>query len=353
MAFESLHRDTVERLRSAHSHDFALATDAGNERRVKAVVVITLVAMVAEVAAGLAFGSMALLADGLHMATHAGALGIAAYAYAVARHRSSDPRFAFGTGKVGALGGFASAVLLAVVALWTAVESVRRLYAPVGVELEDALLVAFLGLIVNLASIALLGLGHDGAGQGHGHDHGHARAGHDQAHDHGAAHDHAAAPSHPHAQEERDHGLKHDRNLRAAFLHVAADALTSVLAIAALAAGLWLGWLWLDPAVGILGAALIGWWSWGMLRDCGRMLLDYDADAAMAGQITQRIEAEGDNRVADLHVWHVGPRHLGVILSVVTHAPQPPDHYKALLEGLPRLAHVTVEVHRCADGDCA
>ncbi len=341
MAFESLHRDTVERLRGEHSHDFALATDAANERRVKAVVVITLVAMVAEVAAGLAFGSMALLADGLHMATHAGALGIAAYAYAVARHRSADPRFAFGTGKVGALGGFASAVLLAVVALWTAVESVRRLYAPVGVELEDALLVAFLGLIVNLASIALLGLGHDGAG----HDHGHA-------HDHGAARatqDHAA----PHAQEERDHGLKHDRNLRAAFLHVAADALTSVLAIAALAAGLWLGWLWLDPAVGILGALLIGWWSWGMLRDCGRMLLDYGADEAMAGRITERIEAEGDNRVADLHVWHVGPRHLGVILSVVTHAPQPPDHYKALLEGLPRLAHVTVEVHRCADGDCA
>jgi len=353
MAFESLHRDTVERLRSEHSHDFALATDAANERRVKAVVVITLVAMVAEVAAGLAFGSMALLADGLHMATHAGALGIAAYAYAVARHRSSDPRFAFGTGKVGALGGFASAVLLAIVALWTAVESVRRLYAPVGVELEDALLVAFLGLIVNLASIALLGLGHDGTGHdrgyGHAHDHGHT-------HDHGAARASAAtAHNHavPHAHEERDHGLKHDRNLRAAFLHVAADALTSVLAIAALAAGLWLGWLWLDPAVGILGALLIGWWSWGMLRDCGRMLLDYDADEAMAGRITERIEAEGDNRVADLHVWHVGPRHLGVILSVVTHAPQPPDHYKALLDGLPRLAHVTVEVHRCADGDCA
>lgn len=344
MTFETLHRDTVERLRGAHAHDFALATDAGNERRVKAVVAITLVAMAVEVVAGLAFGSMALLADGLHMATHAGALGIAAYAYRVARHRAGDPRFAFGTGKVGALGGFASAVLLAVVALWIAVESVRRFYAPVGVELEDALLVAILGLVVNIASIALLGFGHGGS-QG-GHDHGAAHT-----HDHDG-HDHAPdTAAHTHA--ERDHGLKHDRNLRAAFLHVAADALTSVLAIAALAAGLWLGWLWLDPAVGILGALLIGWWSWGMLRDCGRMLLDYGADDDVAARITARIEAESDNRVADLHVWHVGPRHLGVILSVVTHAPQPPDHYKALLDGLPRLAHVTVEVHRCADGDCA
>jgi cation diffusion facilitator family transporter len=330
MTFETLHRDTVRRLRHEHGHDFGLATDASNERRVKAVVAVTAVAMLVEVAAGLAFKSMALLADGLHMATHAGALGIAAYAYRLARHRADDPRFAFGTGKVGALGGFASAVLLAVVALWTAGESLRRLYAPVEVELADALVVAVLGLLVNLGCAALLGMGHGPAAPGQ---------------DHGHAHAHATSDDH-------DHGLHHDRNLRAAFLHVAADALTSVLAIGALVAGLALGWIWLDPAVGILGAAVIGWWAWGMLRDCGRMLLDYGAHDGIADRIAQRIEAEADNRVADLHVWQVGPRHLGVILSVVTHAPKPPEHYKALLEGLPGLAHVTVEVHPCADQDC-
>ncbi len=340
MAFETLHRDTVHRLRHQHGHDFGLASDAANERRVQAVVVITAVTMLVEVAAGLAFKSMALLADGLHMATHAGALGIAAYAYRIARHRAADPRFAFGTGKVGALGGFASAVLLAVVALWTAGESLRRLYAPVDVALADALVVAVLGLLVNLASAALLGLGHGkgSAGHAHGHDH---------------AHGHAHAPGEDHAHHAPDHGLRHDQNLRAAFLHVAADALTSVLAIGALVAGLAAGWVWLDPAVGILGAAVIGWWAWGMLRDCGRMLLDYGAHDGIAERILARIEAESDNRVADLHVWQVGPRHLGVILSVVTHAPQPPEHYKALLEGLPQLAHVTVEVHPCADEDCA
>jgi len=344
MAFETLHRDTVRRLRHQHGHDFGLASDAANERRVQAVVVITAVTMLVEVAAGLAFKSMALLADGLHMATHAGALGIAVYAYRVARHRAADPRFAFGTGKVGALAGFASAVLLAVVALWTAGESLRRLYAPVDVALADALVVAVLGLLVNLASAALLGMGHgkDSAGHAHGHDHAHA---HDHAHDH--------APGEDHAHHAPDHGLRHDQNLRAAFLHVAADALTSVLAIGALVAGLAAGWVWLDSAVGILGAAVIGWWAFGMLRDCGRMLLDYGAHDGIAERILARIEAESDNRIADLHVWQVGPRHLGVILSVVTHAPQPPEHYKALLEGLPRLAHVTVEVHPCADEDCA
>ena len=340
MAFETLHRDTVRRLRHQHGHDFGLASDAANERRVQAVVVITAVTMLVEVAGGLAFKSMALLADGLHMATHAGALGIAAYAYRVARHRAADPRFAFGTGKVGALGGFASAVLLAVVALWTAGESLRRLYAPVDVALADALVVAVLGLLVNLASAALLGLGHGSAAPGHDHAHAHAHM-----------QDHAASDDHAH--HEADHGLRHDQNLRAAFLHVAADALTSVLAIGALVAGLALGWIWLDSAVGILGAAVIGWWAFGMLRDCGRMLLDYGAHDGIADRILARIEAESDNRVADLHVWQVGPRHLGVILSVVTHAPQPPAHYKALLVGLPRLAHVTVEVHPCADDDCA
>lgn len=333
MAFEALHCDTIRRLRLEHGHDFALTSDAGNERRVKLVVVITAVTMLVEVAAGLLFSSMALLADGLHMATHAGALGIATYAYRLARHRAADPRFAFGTGKVGALGGFASAVLLAVVAIWTAGESIRRLYAPVDVALADALVVAVLGLLVNFACAALLGFGH--GAKGHAHDRGHRHA-----HEH--SHDHA-----------NDHGLRHDRNMRAAFLHVAADALTSVLAIAALLAGLALGWLWLDPAVGILGAALIGWWAWGMLVDCGRMLLDYGAHGGIAETIAAQIEAEGDNRIADLHVWQVGPRHLGVILSVVTHAPRPPQHYKDLLAGLPQLAHVTVEVHPCADDDCA
>jgi cation diffusion facilitator family transporter len=299
------------------------------------VVGITLAMMVAEIAGGLAFGSMALLADGWHMGTHAAALGVAAFAYAYARKHARDPRYTFGTGKVGALGGFASAVGLAVVALLVFGESAARLARPVGIHFDQAIAVAVIGLLVNLGC-ALLLREHD-----HGHDHGDEHAGaHDHAHgDHAHAADHAGA-----------HPTHRDHNLRAAYLHVVADALTSVLAIAALLAGKVLGWTFMDPVMGIVGSVVISRWSIGLLRDTGAVLLDAEVAAARTAAMRRSLEAEGDDRVADLHVWRVGPRHLAAIVSVVTSTPRSPAHYRARLRGFEDLVHLTVEVHRCGDG---
>lgn len=299
-------------------HDHAFGTDHvyEGERRTRWVIVLTLVMMVAEIAAGSWFGSMALLADGWHMGTHAAALGVAAFAYAFARRRANDPRFSFGTGKVGALGGFASAVGLAVVALFVLVESVGRFMRPAAIQFDEAILVAVVGLVVNLVSALLLG---------HGHAHG-------EHHHHGHDHDHEHPP-------HRDH------NLRGAYLHVLADALTSVFAIAALTAGKFLGWTWMDALTGVVGSLVIAQWSVGLLRDTGMVLLDAEVDRRRLEEIRAHLEADGETRVCDLHVWRVGPRHLASIVSVVTVAPREPEHYKRLLERFSDLAHVTVEVH--------
>lgn len=318
---------------AAHTHDHVYVDEEQSlgERRTRMVVALTAVMMIAEIAAGTMFGSMALLADGFHMASHVAALSLAAAAYAFARRNARSRRYTFGTGKVGALAGYTSAVVLGMIALLMAWESVQRLAAPVPIDFGAAMLVAALGLGVNLASAFLLGEHH----HHHHHDDGeHADAGHEGDH-----HDHG-----------EDH--RHDHNLRAAYVHVLADALTSVLAIVALAGGRYLGWSWLDPAMGLVGAAVILWWSYGLIRGSTRVLLDEEASAATADAIRRRIEREADNRITDLHLWRVGPHHLAAIISVMTHAPRHPGHYKSLLGGLDDLAHVTVEVVPCPGEDC-
>jgi cation diffusion facilitator family transporter len=304
-----MHSETVAELEHAHIY-LGEAHDA-HERRVRWVVVLTAVMMVVEIAAGWLTGSMALLADGWHMATHAGALGVAALAYAFARRYAHDRRFTFGTGKVGDLSGFASAMVLAMVALGIGLESIQRLMEPTRIAYGEALLVAVLGLVVNLASAWLLG-GH------HEHDH----ADHDHAHGH------------------------HDNNLRSAYFHVLADALTSVLAIGALLAGSFLGWSWMDAAMGIVGAAIILRWSWGLLRDTGAVLLDAAGNPALEIEIREAIE-DGDAKITDLHVWRVGPGRYAAIVSLVADEPLSPKVYADRVKIHGELVHVTVEPHRC------
>ena len=300
-------------------HGYGLEQKVAGERRTGQVVILTLVMMVIEIAAGTYVGSMALLADGWHMGTHAAALGITLFAYIYARRHCNNPQYTFGTGKVSALGGFASAVTLAMVGLWVIVESAERLAQPVTIRFDEAIAVAVLGLIVNLVSAWLLG----------GH--------HDHHHHHGPSNDH-----HHH----------HDHNLRAAYLHVLADALTSVLAIAALIAGRQLGWTWMDPAMGVVGGLIICQWSVALVRQTSRVLLDAEVPLDSVDAIRGSIEADADNQVVDLHVWRIGPEHLAAILTIVTHNPRPPSHYKALLNRFKELKHVTVEVQSCVDPDC-
>lgn len=277
----------------AHDHVFLGKRHDENARRTLWVVALTAVMMVGEIAAGVAFNSMALLADGFHMATHAGALGIAAIAYAYAKRHAYGRRYSFGTGKVGDLAGFASALVLGLFALGIAYESVTRLFDPSPVAFAEATIIAVIGLGVNIASALLLGHGHS-----HGTDHGHD-------HHHGDAHDHG-----------HDHPPEKDNNLRSAYLHVVADALTSVLAIAALLGGRYLGWVWLDPAMGVVGAIVIAVWSWSLLRDTGAVLLDA-TDAALEAKIRKLVEEPGDAKIIDLHVWRVGPAAHSAIISVV------------------------------------
>ncbi|RHW18319.1 cation transporter [Sphingomonas gilva] len=291
-------------------HAYLGAAHDANARRTLWVVALTAVMMVVEIVAGWWTGSMALLADGFHMATHAGALGVAALAYRYARAHANDPRYTFGTGKVGDLAGFASALVLAVFALGIGWESVERLIEPRGVAFGEATLVAVIGLVVNLASAWLLG------GGGHHHHHGHD-------HGHGHAHHHGA-----------------DNNLRAAYFHVLADALTSVLAIVALLAGAYLGWGWADAVVGILGAIVIARWAWGLMRDSASVLLD-TADPDVAQAMRSAIEGAGDAELVDLHVWKIGPAARAAIVTVS--GPASAEAVRVRLAGVPGLAHVTVE----------
>lgn len=263
--------------------------------------------MVLEIAAGLVFGSMALLADGWHMASHAAALGITALGYGLARRYACDRRFCFGTGKIGEMAGFTSALLLAVIALIMAYESINRLMEPVAISFDEAIAVAVLGLVVNLASAVILK-------EEHHHEDGH--------HQHGG-----------------------DHNLRAAYIHVVADALTSLLAIMALSAGRFLGWVWLDPVMGIVGGVVIARWSWGLLRQTGRVLLDISPPGGLEERIIKALEADGQARITDLHVWTLGPGKYGAVISLASSGSQPPEHYKQLLDHIHGLAHVTVEVN--------
>jgi cation diffusion facilitator family transporter len=309
-----------------HDHNFLGAHHARNERRTWLVVWLTLGMMVAEIIGGSVFGSMALLADGWHMSTHAVALGIAALAYRYARRHADDPRLAFGTGKFGELAAFTSAVVLGIVAVMVTYESVLRIADPRPIAYGEAIAIAVLGLFVNLLSAWLLREDHDHHhGHGHSHDHSHH---HDQAH----AHRHR------------------DNNLRAAYAHVLADAATSVMAIIALILARGYGWVWIDPVVGIVGSLVIASWAYGLIKSAGAVLIDVVPDSEMADGIRQRLEVAGD-RISDLHLWQVGPGHYSAIVTIVTDDPKPPASYKASLAELRQLSHVTVEVCQCIHTD--
>ncbi|MGH6894004.1 MAG: CDF family Co(II)/Ni(II) efflux transporter DmeF [Dongiaceae bacterium] len=297
------------------THNFLSRQHDRHERRTWMVVALTAITMVVEIAAGSWFNSMALLADGWHMATHAGAMGLAALAYRFARRHARNPRFTFGTGKVGDLAAYSSGIILGVAALIIGWESLGRLAQPLPIAFDQAIVVAVLGLAVNLLSAAMLWSRHD-----HSHDH-----------DHDSRHGH-------------DHARHADHNIRAAFLHVAADALTSVLAIAALTAGRWFGLVWLDPVMGLVGAVVILHWSVRLMRDTGGILLDMEAGGDLAARIRGQIEATAGDRVADLHVWRVGPGHFAAIVAIVTKHATDAAELKTLLKARYPLAHLTVEV---------
>lgn len=313
-----------------HEHVFLGEGHRRNERKVWAVIALTTAMMVIEIVAGTVFGSMALVADGWHMSTHAGAMLITALAYRYARRHVHNARYTFGTGKLGDLAGFASAVVLALISLLIGWESLSRLANPVSIDFSQAIAVAVAGLVVNLACAWLLR-------DDHAHPH------HGAAHAHDAQHGEAHASHHGHAHDG-------DNNLRAAYLHVLADALTSILAIAALLLGTHYGWTWADPVMGVVGALVIARWSWGLIRDAGAVLLD----AGQGGVATQRriraaMPAE-DGQITDLHVWQVGPGRYAAIVALAVRGGGDPAHYKARLAHLPELAHLTVEVQRLPAG---
>lgn len=297
-----------------HDHVFLGAAHDENARRTLWVVLLTAIMMIAEIVAGYTTGSMALLADGFHMATHAGALGVAAAAYAYAKRHAHNGEFSFGTGKVGDLAGFASALVLGIIAFGIGIESVMRLFQPITVAFAEATWIAALGLAVNIASAFLLSGGHH---HGHGHDHGHD---HHHGHAHGG-----------------------DNNLRSAYVHVLADALTSVLAIAALLAGRYLGWIWMDPIMGIVGGVVIARWSWSLMRDTATVLLD-KTDTHVADEVRELIETPGDSHVTDLHVWKVGPEAHSAIVSVIAGPGIDVGTIRRRLGPVHELRHLTVEV---------
>lgn len=320
-----MHARTISLLQ--HDHNFALINKKG-ERRTKMVFMLSLVTMALEIGAGFKLQSMALLADGWHMGTHTAAFLITLIAYRYSRAHRHDDTFAFSTGKVGVLGAFASSIALGIAALLMLVESGDRLLHPHPIRFDEAIIIAGVGLGINLICALLLK-------DYHGHDH-------------------------PDAHRHEHHGDRHhhDHNLKAAYMHVLADALTSVLAIIALVLGKYYGWSWLDPVMGMVGAMIITRWSYSLVKETSPILLDESINKAYRTAIVERIESDADNRIADLHMWRVAPNHFALILSIVTHDPKDPEYYKGLLKkfhvlgSVNRLSHITVEVTRCGDGDC-
>jgi cation diffusion facilitator family transporter len=299
-----------------HDHVFNQDQQRAGEKRTLLIVALTAAMMVVEISTGLIYGSMALLADGLHMASHTVALSISVFAYVISRRLASDRRFTFGVGKINSLAGFSSAIMLLGFALAMAIESTDRLINPVVITFDQAIIVAVIGLAVNgFCAWILISTPHD-----HGHSHGHH-------------HEH--------------HG--HDHNLRAAYLHVLADALTSLLAIVALFAGKYMGASWLDPVMGIVGAALVTRWSYGLIRETGKVLLDKQADEHRIDDLRQAIEGDSLDRVTDLHMWSIGHEIFAAEMAIVSDTPQSPEHYKSLIPKTLGVAHVTVEVHQCME----
>ena len=308
-----MHKETLEKWQ--HSHYFILDNQKG-EKKTQIVMALTAITMIIEIITGMIFGSMALLADGWHMATHVGAFAITLFAYQYARKNLHNPKYTFGTGKVGVLGGFANAVALGVIALVMILESGVRLLNPETIRFNEAIIVAILGLIVNLISALLLNDNH--------HDHHHHHHDHDHHH--------------------------HDHNLQAAYIHVLADALTSVLAIVALFTGKYLDWVWMDAIMGVVAAGVISKWAYDLIQDTGLILLDGTTDKKTQLAIIDAIEADADNQVADFHIWYLSQNDLSAMISVVTHYPQPPEYYKKLLQHIPKLTHILIEVN-CCDGE--
>jgi cation diffusion facilitator family transporter len=306
-----------------HEHIFGQDKAQAGERRTIVVTVVTLVMMVAEIVAGIIFGSMALLADGLHMASHATALGINSFAYIYARRHSKDKSFNFGTGKVNTLGGFTGAILLGFFALFMVWESAKRMFIPIGIVFNQAILVAVIGLVVNMVSVFILDTKNKSH---HSHD--------DDSHEHSEHHD-------------DDHRHNHDHNLQSAYLHVLADALTSVLAIVALLSAKYFGLIWMDPLMGIIGGVMVFRWSLGLLWTTSHILLDKNGPEEIKQRIKESIEADGDSKISDLHLWSVGPNIYGAIVSVVACNPREPEQYKKLIPSSLGLVHVTVEISRC------
>ena len=294
-----------------HNHEFSVKNEKG-EQRTKYVLILTAATMVVEIIAGSVFGSMALLADGWHMGTHVAAFMIAIFAYRYARKHANNPAYTFGTGKVNVLGGFASAIALAIVALVMLVESLQRIVNPQTIHFNEAIIVACIGLFVNVVSAFLLKDNHS----------------------------------------DTHHHHKHDHNLKAAYFHVLADAITSVLAIVALVLGKLLGWNWLDPIMGIVGAIIITRWSYGLLKQTSPILLDASIEEEYQQAIKETIEKDSDNRVSDIHVWKVGTNHYAAIIALVTHYPNSTEHYKRLLDKFKKLSHVTIEVNECREKSC-
>jgi len=309
-----------------HDHLFLGARHGQAQRRTWMVIVLCTVMMIAEIVGGFLFGSIALVADGLHMSTHASALLLAALAYSFARRHARDQRFSFGTGKFGDLAGFTSAIILAMIALLIGYEAVSRLISPVAIRFNEAIPIAVLGLIVNVASVLLL--------SGGGHDHGH-----------GLGHDAGGHDDHRDAHETAHHAAHRDNNIRAAIIHVLADAGVSLLVIVGLLLGRLFGWVWMDPAAGICGAVVIAAWSYGLIRDTGAILLDMNPDLNMGERMRAVLEVDGD-RLTDLHLWRLGPGHLGAIVGVATTTLRGSDYYHRLLGRFSALSHVTVEVQR-------
>ena len=314
-----MHEITVQHAR--HPHFFGLDSQR-NEKKTLRVIILTATTMALEITTGFLTGSMALLADGWHMATHAFALGITYFAYVMARRFANAPQFTFGTGKFGVLAGYTSTLFLSATALYMIIESIGRFITPVQIAFNEAIVVAVFGLAVNVASIWILG-------DDHNHDHHH--------------HDHDA---HQHEHE-------HDHNLRSAYLHVVTDALTSVLAIVALIFGKFFGWNFLDPVMGIVGGILIGKWAWGLLKSTALILLDGSVDTQLRQEIQACMEADGDSVVADLHLWPLDANTLAAAITVVTREQRTPAEYCARLAHLTKVQHCTIEIQRCTDPQCA
>jgi cation diffusion facilitator family transporter len=323
-----MHSQLIEQYR--HSHVFLGEAHERNERKTWTVIAICTAMMVAEIIGGVWFGSVALVADGLHMSTHAGALLMGALAYTYSRRYAGNERLSFGTGKLGDLAAFSSAIVLAMIALLIGYESFDRFFHPIPIAFNQAIPIAGLGLGINLLSAFLLRDDHD-------HHHAHS---HDHDHDH--PHDES---DHAHTHMERG-DYHRDHNLRAAFVHVMADAAVSVLVIIGLVAGRQFGWIWMDPLMGLVATVVIMSWSWSLVRSAGAVLLDASPDPVLSAKIAARLEQDGD-RISDLHLWRVGPGHLAGIISLVSDHPESPRSYKDRLSDLPGLSHLTIEVERC------